>query len=60
VICKHGIKLVGSIVGNHSEWHHKTDGAKCQPDQEKTFRRVELLIQGLKALRRLRTSDVVQ
>jgi hypothetical protein len=60
VICKHGIKLMGTIVGDHSEWHHKTYGARCQVDQEKTFRRAELLIEGLKALRRLRTSDVVQ
>lgn len=47
MVCKHETRLERSIVGENSEWHHKTGRAKCQSVQGKSFRRAELLRQEL-------------
>lgn len=61
--CKCGKKIVYRIeeyfdqrardMRARTVWSHESDGALCAPDMQTSFRRVEKLIQGLKAFRRI-------
>lgn len=49
MLCRHNLQInYMGIEGGRSVYVHKTDGLRCEPDQEKTFDRVERMLPRLR------------
>src|SRR5689334_4819016 len=60
--CKHDKKIISTVCGNRTRWHHADDGVECDPDQEMTFEHVESILPALRErlLREMPCSKRVQ